>query len=246
MSDSGAVQAAWGYSSVGIWTTVDTGATWTYREPRGSQVDWLDVAVSGDGQLMTALPGCQCPIYTSSDSGATWTARGPSKLWGNVAISNDGSKQTATTKSENIWTSSDAGACDRRASKPGLQRGRALIADPIARFCLAGPGPKSRGPQQLGDQVVQARAAASPCRQTGSSRSPHRTLQISGTLRTPVRLGPKLPGPRQRLGHLRPVRQPGRKSACRAMGPTQSQIRSTATSGSRRTQARATAYFSAP
>jgi len=52
-----------------IYTSSDSGATWTARE---SNRDWLPVASSADGtKLVAGVYGGQ--IYTSPDSGATWT-----------------------------------------------------------------------------------------------------------------------------------------------------------------------------
>ena len=121
MSGDGAVQAAWGYSSAGMWTSTDSGASWTYREPTGSSVSWYHVAISTDGVRMTAAPdtGQLTQLYVSSDSGATWTATGPIKVWSNVAISSDGTIQTAASENAvgagqtgNLWRSTDYGVYD--------------------------------------------------------------------------------------------------------------------------------------
>ena len=121
MSGDGAVQAAWGYSSAGMWTSTDSGASWTYREPTGSSMSWYYVAISTDGVRMTAAPGTGTlkQLYVSSDSGATWTATGPIKVWSNVAISSDGAIQTAASENVvgagqtgNLWRSTDYGVYD--------------------------------------------------------------------------------------------------------------------------------------
>ena len=131
MSSDGTVQAAWssGPSSAdmkGLFTSADTGATWTHREMPA----WLHVssytgtimhcAVSPDGTHMTALASGPPagPMFISSDAGVTWTTSGPSKYWRKSAMSADGSIQTATTghlgaRSDLVGTmyrSSDSGA----------------------------------------------------------------------------------------------------------------------------------------
>ena len=62
--------------------------------------NWVDIATSYDGTIITALYSGDS-IYVSSDSGQTWLKRGPQyKFWVAVAVSNDGSKQIAVTNSE--------------------------------------------------------------------------------------------------------------------------------------------------
>ena len=74
-----------------IYTTADSGATWTAR---ASTQDWQAIASSADG---TKLVACVVngQIYTSSDSGVTWNARASNQGWYSVASSADGTKLAA-------------------------------------------------------------------------------------------------------------------------------------------------------
>lgn len=108
------------YGVNAIFTSSDSGATWTLREsafPLGLAPSWYQVTMSGDGQKLAAIKetggmgGCD-HIYVSSDSGATATARGPCKVWAAVTFSNDGTAAVAaaeTASDGGLYTSSDAG-----------------------------------------------------------------------------------------------------------------------------------------
>jgi len=89
-----------------IYTSTDSGATWT---PRDSSRSWLLVASSSDGsKLVAAVNGGQ--IYTSTDSGVTWTAQiSGSRSWIAVASSSDGNKLVAAVNGGQIYTSTDSG-----------------------------------------------------------------------------------------------------------------------------------------
>ena len=117
MSSDGTIQTAvvWGGR---IYASADSGVTWT---PRDSSRYWKSIAMSGDGTIQTALVGGiykgggsdydkSGQIYTSTDSGATWTPRDSSRKWQSVAMSNDGTKQTAVAWGGQIYTSTDSGA----------------------------------------------------------------------------------------------------------------------------------------
>jgi len=93
-----------------IYTSVDSGATWTQRE--SSRV-WFSVASSSDGVKLVAVVN-NGYIYTSTDSGETWTQRDSSRSWTACASSSDGAKLAACVYSnrnlEYIYTSTDSGA----------------------------------------------------------------------------------------------------------------------------------------
>ena len=64
-----------------VYTSVDSGTTWTQR---GTQQNWGSVASSADGTMLVAIAFGQVSpdgslvgsgIYTSDDSGTTWTDR---------------------------------------------------------------------------------------------------------------------------------------------------------------------------
>jgi len=86
-----------------IYTSTDTGATWTQRTTT-LQV-WNAVASSSDGRKLVALVN-QDYIYTSVDSGATWTRTdAPSKQWFSVASSSDGARLIAAAYNDYIYRS---------------------------------------------------------------------------------------------------------------------------------------------
>jgi photosystem II stability/assembly factor-like uncharacterized protein len=96
MSSSGARQTAVVTGGGRIYTSVDYGNTWTQRS---TGKDWVDVAMSADGRLQLAIASRFAPdyVYMSTDYGVTWFAEfsSGSKAWYAVAMSGDGTKETA-------------------------------------------------------------------------------------------------------------------------------------------------------
>ncbi len=102
-----------------IYTSSDSGVTWTERMRGTSDLNWnsillRSIAMSSDGTKQTVVSS-KGHIYTSSDSGVTWTERMGStsnldaNLWRNIAMSSDGTKQTVVG-TRGIYTSSDFGS----------------------------------------------------------------------------------------------------------------------------------------
>ncbi len=87
-----------------IYTSADSGATWTARDSNRS---WMAVASSADGSKLVAV--ANGGIYTSTDFGVSWTFRVAGN-WRCVASSADGTKLVAGLASGNIFTSTDSGA----------------------------------------------------------------------------------------------------------------------------------------
>ena len=84
-----------------IYTSTDSGVTWTARD---TGRNWRSVASAADGsKLVAGVQGGQ--IYTSTDSGVTWTARDFNRNWRSVASSADGSKLVAVANNGQIYTS---------------------------------------------------------------------------------------------------------------------------------------------
>jgi hypothetical protein len=87
-------------TSGSIFTSSDSGVTWT---PRDSLRSWARVASSSDGSKLLATVSAGT-IYVSSDFGVTWTASSVSSVpafngsWQQVAISGDGSKAVAISQ----------------------------------------------------------------------------------------------------------------------------------------------------
>ena len=106
-----------------IYTSIDSGATWTARDVDRA---WSSVASSSDGaKLVATVNGGK--IYTSIDSGASWTERSiisgdGDRAWSSVASSSDGTKLVATVNNGdengngNIWASTDSGVSWSRSS----------------------------------------------------------------------------------------------------------------------------------
>jgi len=83
-----------------LYTSFNSGATWTLSQPAGPTVNkiWSGVAMSSDGTRMIAA-AADGGLYTSSDSGKTWTERRPIgsvvRPWGLVTISADSTRVIA-------------------------------------------------------------------------------------------------------------------------------------------------------
>ena len=111
-----------------LFTSTDSGATWSRRLAAGSR-GWKSVASSSDGTKLVAAEDCDSNdggyIYTSNDSGATWTPQTGSgrREWRAVASSSDGTKLVAAESDQDfggyIYTSSDSGATWTRTSAVG-------------------------------------------------------------------------------------------------------------------------------
>jgi photosystem II stability/assembly factor-like uncharacterized protein len=92
-------------SSGFLYTSTDSGATWTQR---ATSQAWHSVASSADGTRLAAAVSSGL-IYTSIDSGSNWTARLGSAAWYSIASSADGSKLAAVVNNGFIYTSVDSG-----------------------------------------------------------------------------------------------------------------------------------------
>ncbi|MCA9326253.1 hypothetical protein KC976_01460, partial [Candidatus Saccharibacteria bacterium] len=87
-----------------IYTSADSGATWTERTSAGSR-NWASIASSTDGTKLAAVVDGGY-IYTSADSGATWTERtsAGSRNWYSITSSTDGTKLAAGVNGGKIYT----------------------------------------------------------------------------------------------------------------------------------------------
>jgi hypothetical protein len=106
-TSSDGVRMAAATSGGQIYTSADSGATWTLRGI-GSGTAWTNIASSADGSRLVigSLGGS---IFTSADFGATWTPRDANRNWGSVASSADGAKLVASTTDSGYYISSDFG-----------------------------------------------------------------------------------------------------------------------------------------
>lgn len=89
-----------------IYTSADSGLTWTARE---SSRNWTSVASSADGAKLVATVSLG-QVFTSADSGLSWVARDSARNWNAVASSADGTRIVAVASSSQIYTSADSGA----------------------------------------------------------------------------------------------------------------------------------------
>ena len=89
-----------------IYTSADSGATWTKQTNSGSR-NWQCITSSSDGtKLAAGVYGGY--IYTSADSGVSWTPRtsAGSRNWQGITVSSDGTKFAAIVNgSDKIYIS---------------------------------------------------------------------------------------------------------------------------------------------
>jgi len=97
-----------------IWTSSNSGSTWTAQTGSGTR-EWTSIASSSDGTKLVATVN-NGQIYTSTDSGVNWTARDSNRYWTSVASSSDGTKLIAVDDDNTgypgglVYTSDDSGA----------------------------------------------------------------------------------------------------------------------------------------
>lgn len=86
-----------------IWTSADSGTTWTARTGLGTE-DIAAVAGSADGSRLVAVAGAQ--VYTSGDAGATWTAQPvlSGSAWTTAVSSVDGSTLVVGNNTGEVFT----------------------------------------------------------------------------------------------------------------------------------------------
>jgi photosystem II stability/assembly factor-like uncharacterized protein len=120
-------------SSANIYTSTDSGATWTARTTSRS---WNKIVSSADGTALAATVNGTAAIYTSADSGANWTTRTASAIttsWPNVITSSsDGTKLAAAgylcsgSCGGYVITSADSGATWTERSGSGYRVWKAI------------------------------------------------------------------------------------------------------------------------
>jgi hypothetical protein len=99
-----------------IWTSSDSGVTWTDRTASGAphNLSWSSVASDAAGTNLIAVGS---GIWTSSDSGVTWTQQATDLIaysWVSVASNSDGTQLIAASQTQiggpgDLWTSYDSG-----------------------------------------------------------------------------------------------------------------------------------------
>jgi len=114
----------------GIWTSTNSGVTWTEQLGAPTSENWCSIASSANGSNLVAVAqpfGDQGGIWMSADSGVTWnesTSSGPTGLdWESVASSASGSNLVAVVDGGGIWTAS--GGFTKGAFNEGIFNGQA-------------------------------------------------------------------------------------------------------------------------
>merc|ERR1719262_1785870 len=84
-----------------VWTSSDSGVTWTERAPTSPSPRWVKIASSSSGSNLAVI--ARGAIYVSSDAGVTWSMKTPALAlstanWHGITSSADGRKLAAT-----IW-----------------------------------------------------------------------------------------------------------------------------------------------
>jgi photosystem II stability/assembly factor-like uncharacterized protein len=113
-----------------IYTSTDSGATWTDQTAAGSR-GWASITSSSDGTKLAAVVWGG-DIYTSTDSGATWTdqtATG-SRYWESITSSPDGTKLAAAVYGGDIYTSTDSGATWTDQTAAGSRNWQSITSSP--------------------------------------------------------------------------------------------------------------------
>jgi photosystem II stability/assembly factor-like uncharacterized protein len=110
-----------------IYTSSDSGATWTQR---ALSKNWRSITSSSDGTKLAAAPYNGGYIYTSNDSGVNWTQQTASGIqdWTSITSSADGSKLAATRWGSNVYTSSDSGVTWTARTVSGFISGRSITS----------------------------------------------------------------------------------------------------------------------
>jgi photosystem II stability/assembly factor-like uncharacterized protein len=110
-SSSDGTKLAAGVSGGYIYTSSDSGVSWTPRLTDTNRY-WYSITSSSDGtKLAAAAAGGY--IYTSTDSGVNWTERQPItgtiRNWYSITSSSDGTKLAVVDYGGYIYTSTDSG-----------------------------------------------------------------------------------------------------------------------------------------
>ncbi|MCL2037654.1 hypothetical protein FWG95_01460 [Candidatus Saccharibacteria bacterium] len=98
-----------------IYTSTDSGGTWTRRDPSGTNTfkRWSAIASSSDGTRLVAVAQNDF-VYTSDNSGQSWTMRQPdggnAKIWYSAASSSDGMTLMVGAGVDYVYISTDGGA----------------------------------------------------------------------------------------------------------------------------------------
>jgi len=140
-SSSDGVKLAVVANNRNVWTSINSGSTWTNQTGSGVR-NWGYIASSLDGTKLIAAVQYSGDLFTSSDSGVTWTDRASAgtRGWYGVASSSDGTKLVAVAFGAGIWNSSDSGATWTQTSALGLAWGGVAMSSDGTRQVAIAPG----------------------------------------------------------------------------------------------------------
>jgi len=98
-------------ASGNVYTSTDSGATWTLQTSAGIH-RWSGCCSDSTGTKLFACAYNNNYIYSSNDSGSTWTqlTTAGARQWGAITCSSDGTKLCAAVNGGDIYRSSDSGA----------------------------------------------------------------------------------------------------------------------------------------
>ena len=94
-----------------IYSSTDSGSTWTQVGTTGPAKTWVGVATSSDGSTIAALEQ-NGKVWVSNTSGSGWTQNYTNKKWYKITMSGDGTKIVAITNpdtEQSIYYSGDSG-----------------------------------------------------------------------------------------------------------------------------------------
>jgi hypothetical protein len=101
--------------TVGIFTSLDAGYTWTTNNPNPG---WTNISMSADGQTLVGIHNST--IYVTTNFGGIWTqSSAPSNQWTQTACSFNG-KRIYAAAIGGLYTSADAGLTWAATAAPAL------------------------------------------------------------------------------------------------------------------------------
>ena len=102
-----------------IWTSSDSGDTWTELVIVGSTKSWKSITSSSDGMKLAAVVYNGNIWIYDANSGLVLAGGGLPKNWVSITSSANGTKLAAVVEFGNIWISNDSGANWTQSSTPG-------------------------------------------------------------------------------------------------------------------------------
>ena len=125
-----------GTSAQHIWTSSDSGYTWTEQTASG-QREWTGISGSSNGEKLSAVTNNN-NIWVSADYGVTWTSVASVKLWKGIASSSDGTKLAAcVTGPGSIWTSSNSGTTWTEQTAAGSRSWASIASNSTGQYIVS-------------------------------------------------------------------------------------------------------------